>query len=128
MQVPAEANVAELVDRLVEDQLPGRRGVDAWTTLLRAQATLIRRLDTDLEQETGLELADDLRRYRNNRPIRARRTPLWERGAKWVRRHPTAATRIYRPGGMGHEWSECTPPRILPPAGLQRPGFVHRTV
>jgi DNA-binding MarR family transcriptional regulator len=58
MQIPAEDNVAELLDRLVEDQLPGRRGVDAWTTLLRAQATLIRRLDTDLERETGLALAD----------------------------------------------------------------------
>ena len=41
---------------------------------------------------TALELADDLRRYLDNRPIRARRTPLWERGAKWVRRHPTTAT------------------------------------
>ena len=41
---------------------------------------------------TALELADDLRRYLDNRPIRARRTPLWERGAKWVRRHPATAT------------------------------------
>jgi tetratricopeptide (TPR) repeat protein/tRNA A-37 threonylcarbamoyl transferase component Bud32 len=43
---------------------------------------------------TALELAEDLERYLGNRPIRARRTPLWERGAKWVRRHPTAATLI----------------------------------
>ena len=28
------------------------------------------------------------------RPIRARRTPLWERGAKWARRHPATATLI----------------------------------
>jgi tetratricopeptide (TPR) repeat protein len=41
---------------------------------------------------TALELADDLRRFLDNRPIRARRTPPWERGAKWVRRHPTTAT------------------------------------
>jgi tetratricopeptide (TPR) repeat protein len=41
---------------------------------------------------TALELADDLRRYLDDLPIRARRTPLWERAAKWVRRHPTAAT------------------------------------
>jgi DNA-binding MarR family transcriptional regulator len=58
MQIPADTDVAELFDRLVEDQLPGRAGRDAWTTLLRAQATLIRRLDTDLERETGLALAD----------------------------------------------------------------------
>ena len=38
------------------------------------------------------ELADDLRRYLDGRPIHARRTPLWERGAKWARRHPTTAT------------------------------------
>ncbi|HEX8199742.1 MAG TPA: protein kinase, partial [Isosphaeraceae bacterium] len=38
------------------------------------------------------ELADDLDRYRAGEPIRARRTPPWERGLKWSRRHPTAAT------------------------------------
>ena len=41
---------------------------------------------------TALELADDLCRFLENHPIRARRTPLWERGAKWVRRHPTTTT------------------------------------
>jgi len=41
---------------------------------------------------SALELAADLRRYLDDRPIRARRTPPWERGAKWVRRHPTTAT------------------------------------
>ena len=50
--------MAELLDRLVADQLPGRRGLDAWSAMLRAHATLMRRLDTDLERETGLALAD----------------------------------------------------------------------
>ncbi|MDX6632894.1 MAG: hypothetical protein QOG26_899 [Solirubrobacterales bacterium] len=58
MQIPPGTNVAEAFDRLVEGQMPGRRGVEAWTALLRAHATLIRRLDTDLERETGLALAD----------------------------------------------------------------------
>jgi tetratricopeptide (TPR) repeat protein/tRNA A-37 threonylcarbamoyl transferase component Bud32 len=40
---------------------------------------------------TAWELADDLQRYLGSHPIRARRTPLLERGLKWVRRHPTAA-------------------------------------
>jgi DNA-binding MarR family transcriptional regulator len=53
-----ETDVAGLVDRLVADQLPGRRGLAAWTSLLRAHATLVRQLETDLEKETGLALAD----------------------------------------------------------------------
>jgi len=58
MQILPEADVTELLDRLVEGEVPGRRGFDAWRSLLRAHATLMRRLDTDLEQETGLALAD----------------------------------------------------------------------
>ena len=58
MQIDPETDVAELFDRLVEDQVPGRRGLEAWVSLLRAHATLMRRLDTDLERETGLALAD----------------------------------------------------------------------
>src|SRR6476469_7713655 len=59
MQIlPETTDTAEFLDRLVEDQLPGRRGLEAWISLLRAHATLMRRLDTDLERETGLALAD----------------------------------------------------------------------
>ncbi len=58
MQVLPGADVAELFDRLVEEQVPGRRGLEAWRSMLRAHATLMRRLDTDLERETGLALAD----------------------------------------------------------------------
>jgi DNA-binding MarR family transcriptional regulator len=58
MQTPHETDVAELFDRLVTDQVPDRRGLAAWSSLLRAHATLMRRLDTDLERETGLSLAD----------------------------------------------------------------------
>src|SRR5437867_2199862 len=58
MQIFPETDVADLFDRLVEDQVPGRRGLEAWRSLLRAHATLMRQLDTDLERETGLALAD----------------------------------------------------------------------
>jgi DNA-binding MarR family transcriptional regulator len=58
MQALSESDVAGLLDRLVADQLPGRRGLEAWTSLLRAHATLLRKLETDLEKETGLALAD----------------------------------------------------------------------
>jgi serine/threonine protein kinase len=36
-------------------------------------------------------LADDLDRYLSDRPIQARRTPLIERGRKWVRRRPISS-------------------------------------
>jgi DNA-binding MarR family transcriptional regulator len=58
MQALSDAGVAGLVDRLVADELPGHRGLAAWTALLRAHATLMRRLETDLERQTGLALAD----------------------------------------------------------------------
>jgi DNA-binding MarR family transcriptional regulator len=53
-----ETSAANLLEHAVATQLPGGRGLDAWTALLRAHATLMRRLETDLEQETGLALAD----------------------------------------------------------------------
>src|SRR5947208_8234426 len=58
MQILPETDIAEHFDRLVADQVPGRRGLEAWGSLLRAHATLMRRLDTELERETGLALAD----------------------------------------------------------------------
>ena len=58
MQILPETDVAALFHRLVEEQVPGRRGLAAWRSMLRAHATLMRRLDTDLERETGLALAD----------------------------------------------------------------------
>jgi len=51
-------NISEKLDSLVADELPDRRGLNAWRSLLRAHATLIRQLDTDLQRETGLALAD----------------------------------------------------------------------
>ncbi len=51
-------DVAALFGQLVEESLPGLRGEQAWRALLQAQATLIRKLDTDLREQTGLRLAD----------------------------------------------------------------------
>jgi DNA-binding MarR family transcriptional regulator len=52
------SDVAALFGRLTEQSLPGRRGEKAWRALLQAQATLMRQLDTDLWEDTGLRLAD----------------------------------------------------------------------
>src|SRR5262249_48590782 len=38
---------------------------------------------------TAVELADDLRRFLDDEPIRARPTPAWERAWKWGKRRPT---------------------------------------
>ena len=58
MQILPETDVTEVFERLVEAEMPGGRGLAAWDSLLRAHATLMRLLDTDLERETGLALAD----------------------------------------------------------------------
>jgi DNA-binding MarR family transcriptional regulator len=51
-------DVAAHFGRLIEGSLPGRRGERAWRALLEAQATLMRQLDTDLREKTGLRLTD----------------------------------------------------------------------
>jgi DNA-binding MarR family transcriptional regulator len=58
VQTPAKQNTVGLLERLAADQLPDERGLEAWRALLQAHATLMRRLETDLEKETGLALAD----------------------------------------------------------------------
>src|SRR5207237_1215522 len=54
----SESDVAGLLDRLVAHELPSGSGLEAWDSFLRAHATLIRRLEVDLAQATGLALAD----------------------------------------------------------------------
>lgn len=58
MQVESRPNVAGPLAPLIEKALPGGRGLEAWQALLRANATLLRQLEKDLEKETGLALAD----------------------------------------------------------------------
>lgn len=57
-QVVSERDVAGVVDRLVRRAVPGRRGIAAWETLLRAHATLVRQLELEIAEETGLTLGD----------------------------------------------------------------------
>jgi DNA-binding MarR family transcriptional regulator len=58
MQVPVKQDLAAHLDRLIDDAVPGRRGLEAWAALLEAHATLMRRLQTDLVNKTGLDLND----------------------------------------------------------------------
>jgi len=58
MQVPSKTDTAGLLNRLVARELPSRGGLQAWDSFLRAHATLMRRLQVDLAEATGLALAD----------------------------------------------------------------------
>src|SRR5438874_4601925 len=58
MQVLPGLDVAAHFDRILAREVPGGRGLQAWDALLRAHATLLRELETDLESKTGLALAD----------------------------------------------------------------------
>src|SRR5438067_11891400 len=58
MQVPPKSDVAGLLRRLVARELPSGSALEAWDSFLRAHATLMRRLEVDLAQATGLALAD----------------------------------------------------------------------
>ena len=58
MQVLPGLDAASHFDRILAREVPGKRGLQAWSALLRAHAALLRQLETDLESKTGLALAD----------------------------------------------------------------------
>src|SRR5205823_13021382 len=47
--------------------------------------------DQERRYSSALELAEDVERWLKNEPIRARRSGLFTRGKKWLRRNPIAA-------------------------------------
>jgi len=58
MQVPMKRDSAAELNGLIEQELPDRRGVEAWFAFLRAHASLMRELSTDLAMKTRLPLGD----------------------------------------------------------------------
>src|ERR1700738_4461971 len=58
MQVTTKQDVAAHLGRLIDQAVPGRRGLAAWGALLEAHATLMRQLQTDLVTKPGLDLND----------------------------------------------------------------------
>src|ERR1700756_5294919 len=58
MQAPSEPDSAAALERLITDALPDQRGLAAWRVFLRAHATLMRELATDLAMRTRLPLGD----------------------------------------------------------------------
>jgi DNA-binding MarR family transcriptional regulator len=58
VQQPAQTDIAALLDRLVTEAIPNQYGVAAWQSLIRAHATLMRQLATNLVEVIGLTLGD----------------------------------------------------------------------
>jgi len=58
MQVPSTDEPGAVVERLIEEALPDQRGLEAWRSLLRAHASLMRELATDLARKARLPLGD----------------------------------------------------------------------
>ena len=58
MQVPPSTDPASVIESLISAALPDERGFDAWRALLRAHASLMRELSTDLAMRTRLPLGD----------------------------------------------------------------------
>src|SRR6266511_3380076 len=79
--------------RLVLDTAP--RQPRLWNRKIdRDLATIcLKCLDKDPQRRysSALALAEDLERWLKDEPIRARRTGIFARGRKWVRRNPTSA-------------------------------------
>jgi serine/threonine protein kinase len=69
-----------------EPRLPQRRNraipVDLETIVIKAMAKRV-----EERYATARELADDLQRFFEHKPIRARRPAPWERAVRWSRRH-----------------------------------------
>ena len=58
MQASPPTEIAAGLECLVNEAIPGGRGVSAWQALLRAHASLLRDLATELPTSTGVTLGD----------------------------------------------------------------------
>jgi DNA-binding MarR family transcriptional regulator len=58
MQALPKTDLSGHIEQLVANELPEGRTIGAWLSMLQAHASLVRQLETDLERETGLSLAD----------------------------------------------------------------------
>jgi DNA-binding MarR family transcriptional regulator len=58
MAIDHQNDPDRLLERVIAKELPGKRGLGAWMLFLEAHASLMRQLESELEQETGLALAD----------------------------------------------------------------------
>src|SRR5262249_14456856 len=88
----AESDRHRLIERVTHEDPPRPRKVDR--SIPRDLETIVLKAiakEPGRRYQTAAELAEDLGRFLAGEPIRARRTGIWERGVKWVRRRPAVA-------------------------------------
>jgi tetratricopeptide (TPR) repeat protein len=87
-----DSDKMRLIDRLVNDVPPALRKLGP--RIPRDLETIVHKAidrDPDGRYQTAGEMRDDLQRFVDDEPIRARRQTLTERYARWARRHPGIA-------------------------------------
>src|SRR5437879_8262852 len=145
MQAPRKSDATGFLDPVVAHELPSGNGLEAWDSFLRAHATLMRRLEVDLAQATGLALADfdvlaqlaraggELRMTDLASRVLVSRSGMTRRVARLVeeglvRRANTDADArggvVGRPGAGGARPPATAPARPLGPRALLRPPHV----
>jgi eukaryotic-like serine/threonine-protein kinase len=83
---------AAVVEQVMHEEPRRLRAVDS--TIPRDQETIVLKAmarEPEARYQSAGELAEDLRRYLADRPIRARRTGVAERAWRWARRNPATA-------------------------------------
>jgi serine/threonine protein kinase len=88
----AETSLATVALVIAEEPVPPSARCAAAPRDLEVICLKCLQKDPKKRYASAAALADDLRRYLDGEPIRARPVPAWERLAKWVRRRPTLAT------------------------------------
>jgi eukaryotic-like serine/threonine-protein kinase len=85
----------EVLRRIAQDETTPPRRIDP-TIPRDLETILLKTLAKDVVQRyaTAADLADDFRRFLENRSIRARRPSLWTRAGKWARRHRSVVALI----------------------------------
>jgi eukaryotic-like serine/threonine-protein kinase len=84
---------AELLAQIAfEEPRPPRKLNPAVPTELETIALKAMAKNPEERYATAQELADDLRRFLEDRPVLARRPSLWQRLRKWLRRHRSVVT------------------------------------
>lgn len=91
----ADSPRPQLMERIIHNDPPRPRRLDR--SIPRDLETIVLKAinkEPARRYQTAKEMADDLSGFLAGRPVRARRTSIWERMVKWVRRQPTMAALV----------------------------------